>query len=305
MSYIRERKRGSTFYYVLVESSRENGKVRQRTVKYLGNSEKMLEYCKRHGLKPPVPKYVMLDSSTAFMLESKLVKLNKLRPLPSQTVKSLKEKFEVEMTYNSNAIEGNKLTLKETFLVLEKGITIGGRSMKDHMEATNHKEALELLEKIANAKKAVTIGDVLDLHAVILDKISPQDAGIYRRYQVLITQSKHRPPKWQDVPQLIKQVIEELNSKRRGAAAVESAVKIHHLVAWIHPFGDGNGRLARLLMNLRLMRAGFPPVIVEKKVRKSYYDALENADDGDYRQLTMLTAQALKKSLDLWLSVAE
>ncbi len=305
MSYVRERKRGSTFYYVLVESIRYNGKVKQRTVKYLGNREKMLEYCKRHKVTPPKAKYVMLNEATAFLLEAKLKQLNSLRPLPPQTVESLRKKFEVEMTYNSNAIEGNKLTLKETFLVLEKGLTIGGKSMKDHLEATNHKEALVLLKKMANNSKPITELNILDLHAAILDKISPQDAGVYRRYQVLITQSKHRPPKWQEVPELMKQVVEELNSKRRGAAAVESAVKVHHLVAWIHPFGDGNGRLARLLMNLRLMRAGFPPVIVERKVRKSYYDSLENADEGDYRQLAALVAQALKKSLDLWLSVAE
>ncbi len=305
MVYIRERKRGSTFYYVLVESIRTNGKVRQRTVKYLGNREKMLEYCKRHNVTQPAINYAMLDKSTTFMLEAKLAKLNKLRPLPHQTVESLRKKFEVEMTYNSNAIEGNKLTLKETFLVLEKGITIGGRSMRDHLEATNHKEALALLEKMANNSKLANVLDILNLHAAILDKISPQDAGVYRRYQVLITQSKHRPPKWKEVPELMKQVIQELNSKRKGAAAIESAVKVHHLVAWVHPFGDGNGRLARLLMNLRLMRAGFPPVIVEKKIRKSYYDALENADGGDYRHLAALVAQALKKSLDLWLSVAE
>lgn len=305
MVYVKERKHGATFYYDLVESIRTNGKVRQRTVKYLGNREKMFEYCKRHNVRPPAAKYVMLDGATGYLLEAKLKQLSSLRPLPPQTVESLAKKFEVEMTYNSNAIEGNKLTLKETFLVLEKGLTIGGKSMRDHLEATNHKEALALLEKMASAFKPITVLDILNLHAAILDKISPQDAGVYRRYQVLITQSKHRPPKWQEVPELMKQVTAELNSKRKGAAAVESAVKVHHLVAWIHPFGDGNGRLARLLMNLRLMRAGFPPVIVEKKVRKSYYDALENADEGDYRQLAALVAQALKKSLDLWLSVVE
>ncbi len=305
MVFIRGKKKGNTFYYELVENVKENGKVKQHSVKYLGNREKMLDYCKRHNVKPPKPKYAMLDESTGYLLEAKLKALNSLRPLPSQTVESLRKKFEVEMTYNSNAIEGNKLTLKETFLVLEKGLTIGGKSMRDHLEATNHKEALALLEKVANNSKIVTVVDILDLHAAILDKISPQDAGVYRRYQVLITQSKHRPPKWQEVPDLMKQVIGELNSKRRGAAAVESAVKVHHLVAWIHPFGDGNGRLARLLMNLRLMRAGFPPVIVEKKVRKSYYNTLESADEGDYRSLAALVAQALKKSLDLWLSLAK
>ncbi|MFH1246800.1 MAG: hypothetical protein V1644_00310, partial [Candidatus Micrarchaeota archaeon] len=159
MVYIKERKHGATFYYDLVESTRTGGKVRQRTVKYLGNREKMLEYCKRHGVKPPKAKYAMLDGSFAFILEAKLKELNSLRPLPPQTIESLRKKFEVEMTYNSNAIEGNKLTLKETFLVLEKGMTIGSRSMKDHLEATNHKEALALLEKIATGKKTFAVLD--------------------------------------------------------------------------------------------------------------------------------------------------
>ena len=284
---------------------RKGGKARQQVVKYLGNREKMLEYAKRHGLKPPARKYAMLDKGTAFMLEAKLKKLNGLRPLPKNTLGSLAKKFEVEMTYNSNAIEGNRLSLKETYLVLEKGITIGGKSMREHLEATNHREALRLLGKIADRKAKITEADILALHAAILDRIDQQNAGFYRREQVFITQSKHRPPKWQGVPKLMEKVVAELNSKRGGAATVESAVRIHHLVAWIHPFIDGNGRMARLLSNLRLMRAGFPPIILRRKVRKSYYDALESADEGDFRPLSAMVAKEVNAALDLWIGAAE
>ncbi|MEW5996926.1 MAG: Fic family protein [Candidatus Micrarchaeota archaeon] len=305
MAFIRERKKGTTFYYELVEGVRKGGKARQQVVKYLGNREKMLEYAKRHGLKPPAQKYAMLEKGAAFMLEAKLKKLNGLRPLPKNTLESLAKKFDVEMTYNSNAIEGNRLSLKETYLVLEKGITIGGKSMREHLEATNHREALHLLGKIADRNAKITNEDILALHAAILDRIDPQNAGFYRHEQVFITQSKHRSPRWQDVPKLMEGVVSELNSKRRGAAAVESAVRIHHLVAWIHPFIDGNGRMARLLSNLRLMRAGFPPIILRRKVRKSYYDALESADEGDYRPLSAMVAKEVNAALDLWIGAAE
>jgi len=304
MAFIKEKKKGATFYYELVESVREGGKARQRTVKYLGNREKMLEYCKRHGVKHPAQKYAMLEPGTAFLLESRLKRLDSLRPLPPNTVASLAKKFDVDMTYNSNAIEGNRLSLKETYLVLEKGITIGGRTMREHLEATNHREAIRLLRKIADRRAGITEKDVLALHALILDRIEPQNAGFYRHEQVFITQSEHRPPRWQEVPKLMKEVVAELNSKRGGAAAVESAVKIHHLIAWIHPFVDGNGRMARLLSNLRLLRAGFPPMVLRKKVRKSYYDALESADEGDFRPLSSMVAKELLAALDLWISAA-
>lgn len=304
MAFIREKKKGSTFYYELVESFREGGESRQRTLEYLGNREKMLEYCKKHDLKPPAMKYAMLEPGQAFLLEEKLKRLEALRPLPKHTLESIGKKFEVEMTYNSNAIEGNRLSLKETYLVLEKGMTIGGKSMREHLEATNHAEALHLLEKMAKEKNRVGEADILALHAAILDRINPQNAGFYRREQVFITQSKHKPPKWQEVPALMKEVVSELNSERKGAKAVESAVRIHHLVAWIHPFTDGNGRLARLLMNLRLMRAGFPPVVLKRKNRVAYYDALESADSGDFRPLAAIVSKELIGTLGMWIDAA-
>ncbi|MCK4328060.1 MAG: Fic family protein [Candidatus Diapherotrites archaeon] len=303
MAFIREKRKGITVYYELVKSTREGGKVRQKVMKYLGSRGDMLSYCKRHRIKPPKDT-ALLNKSTTTMLEKKLKELNSLRPLPKETLKQLNKKFEVEMTYNSNAIEGNTLTLRETYLVIERGMTIGGKSVEEHLEATNHKEAIHFMAGLVR-KKRVTMNDVLGLHAIILDKINPQGAGFFRHKQVYIAGTNHVPPSWKKVPGLMKEVVKELNSREKGAKAVESAVRVHFMVAWIHPFVDGNGRLARLLANLRLMRAGFPPAIVKKGIRKTYYNALDYADAGDLRPLTQMSARDVKRALDLYIGAAK
>lgn len=303
MSFIRRKVKGIKPYYELVESVRINGKVKQRVLKYLGDRKKMSDYARSHKVKPP--KEESVDRPTCTRLEQKLARLNSLRPLPPASVESLRKKFEVEMTYNSNAIEGNRLSLRETFLVLEKGITIGGKSVQEHLEATNHREAIAFLEKLARAKQAVSEKDILDLHATILDKIDMQNAGSYRREQVYITGTSHLPPNWKEVPERMKAALKELNSTSKGCEAIKSAARLHHLIAWIHPFIDGNGRLARLLTNLRLMRAGFPPIVLRKQVRKSYYSALEQADRGDLSPLVLLLAKDTEAALDLWLDAAK
>jgi Fic family protein len=154
---------------------------------------------------------------------------------------------------------------------------------------------------MADGKSRIAEMDVLRLHAVILDKISPKDAGFYRHEQVFIEGSRLRLPKWKEVPELMKTVYSELNDKSKGIAAIQSAVKIHHDTVRIHPFVDGNGRLVRLLMNLRLMRAGFPPTILRREERRAYYSALEKADKGDFRALSMLVAKDVENALDLYL----
>ena len=149
MSFIREKTKGVTTYYELVESARINGKVKQKVMKYFGSREEMLDYCKAHGIALPRQSTELLGAPLCKALNEKLSRLNSLRPLPEAAVESLRKKFEVEMTYNSNAMEGNRLSLRETYFVLEKGVTIGGKPVKDYVEATNHKEAILLLEKIS------------------------------------------------------------------------------------------------------------------------------------------------------------
>ncbi len=298
MVYIKRQVEDGRMYYLLVESVRKDGKVVQNILKRFGSASEMLDYCERHNLK--APNIELIEKHLAERIEKMFDELNSLRPLPKQTLESLKKKFEIEMTYHSNAIEGNRLTLKETYLVLERGITIGGRSMREHLEATNHKEALFEVEKIVKQKK-IAEKDILDLHAVILDKIKPEWAGFYRNGPVAITLSKHRPPSYKEVPKLIGEVVNLLNKHVEGTKAVESAAEIHHKLVHIHPFWDGNGRLARLLMNIKLMQSGFPPIILRKQERVSYYNALEKADVGDFGPLTTMIAKDVVKSLDIYL----
>lgn len=305
MAFIRKKKKGNTYYYELVESNRINGKVTQKVLKYFSTITEAIEYAKKHGIKPPENDGEWIDTSLRKTLEKKFVELNSLRPLKKSIAENLRKKFEVDMTYHSNAIEGNRLTLRETWLVLRKGITVRGKSMKEHLEATNHAEAIELLEKLVNSKNQITEKNVLDLHSIILDKIDPQNAGFYRHERVFIEGSTVQLAKWKDVPKLMQAVYKELNDKKGGINAIYSAIKIHHKTVKIHPFIDGNGRLARLLMNLRLMRARYPPTILRKNERRAYYSALEKADVGDFRALAMLIGKDVRKALDLYLEAAE
>ncbi|MBU1197290.1 Fic family protein [Candidatus Micrarchaeota archaeon] len=301
MTFVRKRSKGNTYYYELVESRREGGKVRQNVLKYFPSAHEAESYAKGAGIEFRMAQENWIDSTLAQRLEDKLRKLNSLRPLPQEMLKRLREKFEVDMTYNSNAIEGNRLNLRETWLVLRKGMTIRGKSMVEHLEATNHLEALSLLEKMANRKKEVVEADVLSLHAAVLDKIDSPNAGFYRHEQVYIQGSKLTLPNWRKVPEMMKTVFGEFKARKTRIEAVYSAVKIHYETVRIHPFVDGNGRLARLLMNLRLMRAGFPPMVLRREERRAYYSALEKADKGDFRPISMLVAKDVEAALDLYL----
>ncbi|MEW5996968.1 MAG: Fic family protein [Candidatus Micrarchaeota archaeon] len=303
MAFVRRKARGSTFYYELVENVRENGKVVQKVIQYFPTLEAANLYCEKKGIRK-IEKEKTVPPSLESRLEEKLKKLNSLRPLPKTALAKLKEKFEVDMTYNSNAIEGNRLTLRETWLVLRKGITIGGKSIQEHLEAKNHLEAIHLLFQLADAKRKITEQDILDLHRLVMSKIDDSIAGKYRAQQVYIEGAAHVPPPPNKVRELIGQVIGEMNKPGKGMETVKSASRIHHLIAWIHPFVDGNGRVARLLLNLKLMRGGFPPVVLLKTERRSYYSALEKADDGDLYPITTMIANSVGRSLDIWLGAA-
>ena len=301
MAFIRKKSKGNSYYYELVESKRKGNKVMQKVLKYFPSLKEAEEYLKKENISIPINYGDWLDNDLKERIEIKLSKLNNLRPLLKDTLDNLKEKFEIDMSYHSNAIEGNRLTLRETWLVIRKGITISGKSLEEHLEATNHSEAIELLEKLASKEENITEMDVLNIHAIILDKIDPQNAGFCRHSNVFIQGSALKLPNWRDIPLLMKDVYEELNVESKGIEAIYSAVKIHYDIVRIHPFIDGNGRLARLLMNFRLIRAGFPPTILRKEERRAYYSALEKADKGDFRALTMLIGKDVERALDLYI----
>lgn len=236
-------------------------------------------------------------------LKEKLSKLNKLRPLSKSSVQKLREKFQIEMTYNSNAIEGNSLTLKETFLVINEGITIKGKPLKDHLEAKDHQVALEYLYDLIDKDKKHTISEMLirNLHQIIIQETDKEWAGKYRNTNVIIGGAKHTPPDALQVPQEMRDLIGWLNAQKGKTNIIELSALLHHRLVHIHPFFDGNGRTARLAMNLLLMYAGYPLVIILKNDRKKYYDVLDKADSSKYEPLVKFIAQAIERSLDIYL----
>lgn len=230
--------------------------------------------------------------------------LNHHRPFSSVIVSKLKEQFALEMTYNSNAIEGNRLTLKETYLVIGEGITVKGKSLKDHLEAKNHFEAIQFLYELIEHEKRHTISERLirSLQQLIVKESDPSIAGNYRTGSVMISGSNQRPPDHTDIPILMSELIKWVQSHRKQLHPIELATIFHHKIASIHPFFDGNGRTARLAMNVLLMQQGYPLVIVLKNDRKKYYDVLDKADKGNLGPLMKFIAQAVEKSLNVYLN---
>ena len=201
-------------------------------------------------------------------------------PLPASLEASIEADWEVTQTYNSNAIEGNTLSLAETKAVLLDGVTVGGHPLREHLEAVNHREAWRLMRRMAAGPAPLGEGDILSLHRAILTGIQTEDAGVYRRDRVRVVGSARIFPNPLKVPELMGAFVGELN--RDAAHPVTVAARAHYGLVAVHPFIDGNGRTARLLMNLFLIRAGYPPALIPVSRRAEYYTALELANDGDF-----------------------
>lgn len=231
--------------------------------------------------------------------------IDSFRPLSTNLTKSLHEKLVVEWTYNSNAIEGNTLTISETKVVLE-GITIGGKSMVEHLETINHREAILFVEDLIANKEALTEWNLKNIHTLILKEIDNDHAGRYRKENVLISGAKHIPPKHFELNYLMQKMVQEYGQDWRSYHPVVRATLLHGEFVKIHPFVDGNGRTARLLLNFELMRSGFTPIIIKNIQRASYYDALDLAHTTlNYGPFIQLVADLVVESEKLWLSVLE
>lgn len=226
--------------------------------------------------------------------------LDAKRPLPSYAVQSIKDSMTIEWTYNSNSIEGNTLTLQETKMVIEEGFTIKGKSLREHFEVVNHQEAITYVENLAHVNYILCEKDILEVHALVLQKIEKEFAGRFRTSGVRISGANFVPPNALRVPDFITDLIAWTNES--DLDAVIKAAFFHHRFVWVHPFFDGNGRTARLLYNLLLMKAGYPPAIILKNDRKKYYDALNLSNKGNYSKLLLLVMQAVERSLDIYLS---
>jgi len=227
--------------------------------------------------------------------------LDQLRPFPPAALKRLHEQMVIEWTYNSNAIEGNTLTLKETALVLQQGITIAGKPLREHLEAVNHREAIQKLEEIVQKKGSLSEESVRSLHRIIFKGIDDAEAGQWRRERVRILGAVHLPPDPIKVPRLMEEFTHWLVKEEPKAHPVWFAGMAHHRFVHIHPFIDGNGRCARLLMNLLLMRGGFPPAVILKVDRPKYYRFLQQADQNEYDNYLRFIARSVERSLALYL----
>jgi Fic family protein len=228
--------------------------------------------------------------------------LKKSRPLPTVALQKIKESLSIEWTYNSNSIEGNTLTLRETQMVLQEGITVKGKSLKEHFEAKNHEKAINYLFSIAKDEYQLKSIDILTLHSLVLNMIEEDFAGRIRNGGVRISGANFIPPNANKVSDLLDELVHFVNTNPLHLNDIELATIFHHKFVWIHPFFDGNGRTVRLVMNLLLMRKGFPPAIILYNDRKKYYEALNQANNGNYQKLLLLMCQAQERTLNIYLS---
>jgi Fic family protein len=233
-------------------------------------------------------------------IDTKKAELDTFRPISSPALSNIKENLTLEWTYNSNAIEGNTLSLQETKMIIEEGFTVKGKSLREHFEAVNHQEAVEYIETLISY--ILKANDILETHGLVLQKIEKEFAGRYRNAGVRIAGANFVPPNALKVDTLMEELLHWVNHENQELHWVVKATIFHHRFVWIHPFFDGNGRTIRLVFNLLLMKQGFPPAIILKNDRKKYYDALNKANQGDYSKLLLLVLQALERSLDLYLS---
>ena len=237
------------------------------------------------------------------VLDENKQKLDSKRPLPKETLKSLEENFKLEWTYNSNAIEGNTLTLKETKVVLE-GITIGGKTMREHLEAINHKEAIDFLEELVQDNNKLSEIDIKNIHAIVLKGIDNENAGRYRTENVIISGASHIPPDAIIVPESMEKLIYRYDEWKEKYHPIIVAALLHAEFVKIHPFIDGNGRTARLLMNFEVMKNGYPPIIIKNEERHKYYDALDvGALTGDYTDFVKMVTKQAEEMIDLYLKI--
>ena len=239
-------------------------------------------------------------------LTEKKARLGALRPLPAAQLRNLESWFRVELTYTSNAIEGNTLTRAETAMVVEKGLTVGGKTLTEHLEASNHVAALDWVrEQVKRPSRSLTQRDILTIHEMILKGIDEENAGRYRNIVVRISGSMVVLPNPRKVPDLMDEFERWLTQPPEAIHPVELAAEAHYRLVTIHPFTDGNGRAARLLMNMILTMHGYPPAIIRPRDRIAYLNALEKGQTGgpkdDYH---LLISKAAERSLDIYLKTA-
>jgi Fic family protein len=235
-------------------------------------------------------------------IEGKKRELDAFRPFSPELVRKLEEQFTLEWTYNSNAIEGNTLTLQETDLVINRGLTVGNKSLKEHFEAINHKEGIQFLYDFIKKKKELDEKTILAIHTLIQKNINELGAGHYRKENVMILGAVHLPPSAVKIPKLMTEFFDWYYAHKKSISIVELAAWVHYKLVYIHPFIDGNGRTARLLMNLILLQHGYPPAVILNIDRKKYYRVLKEADREKYTDYLNFIGRSVERSLLIYLN---
>ena len=254
-------------------------------------------------IKPDEDNFIIdLDDNYFDEVDRLKIKLDSKRPIPKETLKSLKKTIDLEWTYNSNGIEGNTLTLRETQVVLE-GITVGGKSIKEHLEAINHEKAILFLDDLVKDNEPISEWNIKSIHSLVLKDIDNENAGRYRRENVTIKGATHIPPDYLKLPELMEKLIVNYNVWDKYHPIIKAAL-LHGELVKIHPFVDGNGRTSRLLMNLDLMNSGYLPVIIKKESRLKYYETLDKAHTtGNYTDFVKLVVELEIEMLNKYLKL--
>ncbi len=251
----------------------------------------------------PIDRSMRMEKRLAERLARKKAQLDEHRPLRPGILARLHEDLRIRLTYHSNALEGNSLTLKETQIVVEEGITIGGHSIREHLEATNHAGAYDLLQQLTERGAQITLETIFELHALVLHDLNPT-AGQFRQQPVYVRGSDLVTPHYSQVPELMRQWVAWVNQVETGMTYSNPIVRAtiaHHGFVMVHPFEDGNGRCARLLLNMQLLRDGYAPAFLLRDWKGRYLAALGAADKGEYTPLLNLVGQAVEAGLDFYL----
>ena len=276
---------------VLCENGQIDGAYRIGKIWYIpDNSEK------------PADGRIKAKESLIALIDKKKAELDTKRPLTEGEVKRLYDDFMVEYTYNSNAIEGNTLTLRETELVL-RGLTVDQKPLKDHLEVVGHKDAFYFVIDLVKEKAEITESIIRQIHSLVLaDK--PMDKGVYRRIPVRIMGAHHEPAQPYLIEPKMYALLQDYKKDERNIA--EKLAEFHIRFEGIHPFIDGNGRTGRLLINLELMKAGYPPINIKFTDRKRYYDAFDAYyEKKDLSAMTKLFAEYLNARLTEYLKIID
>ena len=235
-------------------------------------------------------------------IDTKKAELDKLRPLTQGEAQRLRDDFMVDFTYNSNAIEGNTLTLKETAMVLE-GMTIDKKPLKDHLEAVGHRDAFLYIEEIAKRKTKLREMEIKNIHSLVLIN-RPEDKGVYRRIPVTIAGAYTAPVQPYLIEPKMTELLSENEKRKKTMHTIECIARFHLEFEGIHPFIDGNGRTGRLILNLDLIRNGYPAINVKFTDRKRYYDAFDTYyRSGNADAMTILIGEYVGERLDKYLDI--